>query len=218
MFYHCSSDLKIYVPVESVEAYKSAYRWSEYADIIVAYDFEKGEVVPEVLKPANNEIWYTNGSTTEATTPYTTKVCVANIVSNTYDTEKECWVIRFDGDVTAISGWAFYECYGLTSITIPDSVISIGHHAFDNCDLMSVTIPASITSIGDSAFASCFNLKSVYCKAITPPTALPLDNDWRAFCFSHSDLKIYVPTESVEAYKSASYWSNYSSYIVGYNF
>ena len=169
-------------------------------------------------KPANNEIWYTNGSTTEPTTPYTTKVCVANIVSNTYDTEKECWVIRFDGDVTAISGWAFYECYGLTSITIPDSVISIGHHAFDNCDLMSVTIPASITSIGDSAFASCFNLKSVYCKAITPPTALPLDNDWRAFRFSHSDLKIYVPTESVEAYKSASYWSNYSSYIVGYNF
>lgn len=45
MFYNNASGGKIYVPTASVEAYKSAQYWSNYADTIIAYDFEKGEVV-----------------------------------------------------------------------------------------------------------------------------------------------------------------------------
>ena len=92
------------------------------------------EFVAPVVKPANNEIWYTNGSTTEATTPYKTGAFGVNIVSNTYDAEKECWVIKFDGDVTTIGDDAFYDyCYSLTSITIPDGVTTIGKDAFWSC-------------------------------------------------------------------------------------
>ena len=57
---------------------------------------------------------------------------------------------------------AFRGCYYLTSVTIPNSVTSIGDNAFFNCiGLTSVTIPNSVTSIGDSAFAHCYGLTSV---------------------------------------------------------
>ena len=45
MFYNNASDRKIYVPEDSVRQYKIAKYWSEYADAIVGYDFENGEVV-----------------------------------------------------------------------------------------------------------------------------------------------------------------------------
>ena len=109
---------------------------------------------------------------------------------------------------------------GLTEYTIPDSVTSIGSYAFYCCDgLTSITISNSVTSIGSYAFAWCENLTSVYCKPTTPPTASVNPwGYWGAFSFNSSDRKIYVPTASVDAYKSASGWSEYASYIVGYDF
>ena len=120
----------------------------------------EAECVP--VGPANNEIWYTNGSTTEATAPNKTNAFGANIISNTYDVDKECWVITFDGVVTSIGKEAFYYCSNLTSVTIPDSVTSIGVCAFYNCkSLTSVTIPDSVTKIVDDAFYLCRSLTSV---------------------------------------------------------
>ena len=225
---------KIYVPAESVEAYKSAEHWSEYADDIIGYDFENGVVAP--TKPANNEIWYTNGSTTVATTPYRPWGFNATIKSNTYDTTKECWVIKFEGNVTEIVG-AFTNCSGLTSITIPDSTTVIGYETFCNCNnitkvnipdgilaigdiafygcssLTNVTIPDGINWIGTKAFQNCSSLTSVYCKATTPPEGYS-----NMFDDNAPGRKIYVPAESVAAYKSAEYWRDYADYIEGYNF
>ena len=64
--------------------------------------------------------------------------------------------------VTSIGDWAFRDCTGLTSITIPNSVTSIEFGAFTNCTgLTSITIPNSVTSIGNYAFADCTGLTSI---------------------------------------------------------
>jgi len=55
--------------------------------------------------------------------------------------------------VTSIGEYAFWSCTNLTSVTIPDSVTSIGNWAFARTSLTSIFIPASVTSIGDWAFA-----------------------------------------------------------------
>ena len=72
--------------------------------------------------------------------------------------------VTYEGNplkVTSIGEDAFYSCEGLTSVTIPSSVIRIERSAFYSCDLSSVTIPNSVTSIGDSAFMNCHSLTSV---------------------------------------------------------
>ena len=69
--------------------------------------------------------------------------------------------IEIGSTVTSIGEAAFYRCYDLTSVTIPNSVMSIGAEAFKDCHLTSVTIPDSVTSIGSIAFLYCRRLTSV---------------------------------------------------------
>ena len=90
--------------------------------------------------------------------------------------------------VTSIGDGAFCQCWYLTSVTIPDSVTSIGDYAFCNCEyLTSVTIPDSVTSIGDLAFSCCFKLTSV-----TIPDSVTSIGDW-AFSFCHSLTSVTIP-------------------------
>ena len=122
--------------------------------------------------------------------------------------------VTIPDSVTQIGNSAFIYCYDLTSVTIGDGVTTIGGNAFYDCrNLTSVTIGSGVTTIGYSVFASCSSLKRVYCKAITPPAG-----DYYMFDNNASDRRIYVPKESVVAYKSADGWSYYASAIVGYDF
>ena len=70
--------------------------------------------------------------------------------------------ITIPNSVTSIGEQAFYGCSDLISITIPNSVKSIGNYAFYGCsDLISITIPNSVKSIGNYAFYGCSRLTSI---------------------------------------------------------
>ena len=70
--------------------------------------------------------------------------------------------ITIPNSVTTIGDDAFENCDSLTSITIPDSVTTIGESAFRSCDsLISITIPNSVTTIGELAFGNCDSLTSI---------------------------------------------------------
>jgi len=68
-----------------------------------------------------------------------------------------------DDGLTHIGAYAFYECTGLTSLAIPESVTSLGFRAFRGCTgLTSVTVPENVTSIGvGGTFQACTSLTSV---------------------------------------------------------
>ena len=105
--------------------------------------------------------------------------------------------------VTSIGGSAFSHSSSLTSINIPSSVTSIGKWAFDACSsLLSINIPSSVTSVGEYAFYGCSDLKTVRFKGKMPPST-----DVYAL-LGTSDLKVYVPHGTLEAYKAAFYVNN----------
>lgn len=110
--------------------------------------------------------------------------------------------------VTEIGEFAFSECSSLTSVTIPNTVTSIGMLAFYYCSgLTSVNIPSGVTSIGSNAFFACIGPISLTVNPVVPPTLGDL-------VFTATNIyPIYVPAESVEAYKSAEGWSQYSDRI-----
>ena len=133
---------------------------------------------------------------------------VTSIGSNAFNNCTSLANITIPNSVTSISNSTFYYCPSLTSVTIPNSVTSIGRSAFYYCiSLTSVTIPNSVTNIVMYAFDNCSRLTSVTVEAATPPTL-------GSGAFNYVPiLVIYVPAESLDAYKSASGWSNYASKI-----
>lgn len=126
--------------------------------------------------PPNNEIWYTTTDGETISISFDTD----DLVSHNYNNGRG--VLKFRNSVTSIEDCAFYGCSGLTSITIPENVTWIGNNALN-----------------------CYNLESITCKAMTPPTI--------SFPGIGDKVIIYVPKDAVKAYKKDKNWMQYSKRI-----
>ncbi len=122
------------------------------------------------------------------------------------------------------------------SVEIPSNVRIIGRNAFSNCSFTDVVLPQGITTIEDYGFASCtqltsitisstvssigsnfvsgrrMNIKDVICLALTPPSL-----GAEPFEYVNTLEHIYVPSSSVDAYKSAENWRDFANLITSLN-
>ena len=122
--------------------------------------------------------------------------------------------INIPANVTTIGSGAFAHCSNLVNIVLPEGIEAIYMYTFIACkSLTNVAIPKGVNYIGNLSFASCTNLSVIHCKAVVPPIL-----ESNAFIRIAKDCIIYVPEDSVEAYKSADGWSESASIIVGYDF
>lgn len=145
--------------------------------------------------------------------------------------------ITLPDTLNSLGSYAFNHCEKLTTAQLSNALTAIETATFANCtNLLSITIPADVTTIGESAFFGCENLSTFNCLATTPPTLgnLALDKysktteDYTTESGDESvketytvvaiGANIYVPTASVDTYKSAAGWSNYASKITGKSF
>lgn len=120
--------------------------------------------------------------------------------------------IRFPKKMTSLSNSIVSYCYALSDIYIPNGIRSIGSYFVSNCNsLPSITIPNTISSISNNAFSNCYGVGEYHFLSTTPPTL----GGTSVFNNIQSDCKIYVPAESLEAYKTATNWSTHASKMVG---
>ena len=141
--------------------------------------------------------------------------------------------VTIPSSVKSIGEQAFYSGRDLLrNIQIANGLETIGTKAFGVAGFTTIELPDSVKVIGDYAFFFCYQIERIVigtgietiqrglcgytrkqnavivCKAVTPPT---IGN--AIFPTNYTTGKIYVPDESVEAYKTATNWSTWADYI-----
>ena len=129
--------------------------------------------------------------------------------------------------ITIIKEGVFVGCTSLKSITLPENLIRIEEEAFSGCGLTSITIPKSVMYIGCCVFEHCSNLNSIKFESEIPPVA---KGDIGFYETKTSGIMnptyyveyegpqiIYVPSSALVTYrKEDGCWNRYAEYYVGY--
>ena len=155
----------IKVPISSIAAYRKAYGWKDFSS------YYGGEVVADGITYRIDE----NGAMVAVAE---TALTEANILSTVEFEGNQYLVIKINDKVfygntnlttvtlaeslTTLGSNAFESCKSLKTIKIPSGVTAIPENCFRECSLMeSVSLPAGLVEIGEYAFSGCKNLESV---------------------------------------------------------
>lgn len=120
---------------------------------------------------------------------------------------------HFPDDIQVIKPSVLAGCTSIKEIMIPATVQGIDDHAFSNTGIENCTIPEFVMYLGHSVFGGCEQLKTVTLYCSEPPYG---PNDHYTYeIFNDCDAleSIFVPAESVDAYKNSDEWRPYRSKI-----
>lgn len=88
---------------------------------------------------------------------------IKEIWRNAFKGNRAITKIEFDGDLTGdliIASYAFQDCTGLTDVTLPVGVTSLGMYMFSGCsELRNVILPEGLIKIGSNAFQNCVSIE-----------------------------------------------------------
>ncbi len=222
--------IPLYVPFQSLDAYEAAAVLSEFN---VLPDPNQCPTYGNCGLQGDNLTWSLD--------------CEGNLIISgsgamtNYEEGKAPWsahvkkikTIAMSEGITSIGNYAFTACYpALTSITIPNGLLTIGIGAFYNCrNITNVNIASSVQVIGEEAFKSCAALKtltlpssltkiesaaflycpltSILCAALVSPTCIIKGGADPFYGVSRS-IDVFVPASSVDAYKAADVWKEFT--------
>lgn len=213
--YLATSNSIVFVPTESLEAYKE---WSADFQNIRIFPigslacFKKVNGNKYLIDPENENTTliraYKEGGyeIPENIEIEGKKYTVSNIGS--YSIEKFCDNIALPNSITNIESYACWYNKKVTSLTVPEGVTSIGKNAFTFDNLEELTLPSTLQTVGYT-FLSSSKIKSVTCKAVTPPT-FDVPNYFSESGYLESyklkNATLYVPEGTEELYKAAKGW------------
>lgn len=150
--------------------------------------------------------------------------------------------IKLPSGLPSINDYLFYNCTALTDVEVPMSVELIRDNSFQGCSaLVNVNIPRNIRYIGNNTFYGCSKLTSITlpfallpsnysnsynlgdrflvntttlasirCEATLPPVVRS-----ESFYSVKKTIPVYVPQASIQLYKTANYWKDFTN-IIGY--
>jgi len=187
-----SSAIKLYVPLEAVEAYREHDIWGKFHSVSPI--------------PNENPTWACGANVSCSFTAGIFKVSGTGRMTDYLPAAGAPAIFKSAGtSEIAPAGTAPWKSYkaSIISIIVEDGVTSIGNAAFEGSDnLTSVTIGSDVTSIGAFAFQNCANIDTINIFSAAPPAI-------EATTFIGIDMSstaLFVPAASVEAYADAAGW------------
>lgn len=211
-FRGCPSDLKIYVPVGTVEAYKSKSGWSDYKNQIFEMPtppitdetgtllFEKNAagdgLILKGFADGKSEANITIPASVEADG---TELPVTAIADNAFNNNTTLTSVSIPSSVKTIGAEAFHTCSNLTSIVINgDGLQELGQFAFAGTGITSIVLPSSLTKTGEYTLSACASLKNVKFNS-KYITSYEGNN---TFTGSNNIEHIFVPASALDSYKT----------------
>lgn len=122
--------------------------------------------------------------------------------------------IDIPGNVDVVDTLAFAECTRLEHVYLHEGTRVIAHNAFFHCrSLAEIELPSTIEFIGQGAFAECEKLQKVKIHAQLPPMLNAGKKVERVFNKISKTAVLYVPKGSLQAYRSAPQWMDFTEIV-----